>query len=102
MMPFIPRQEPFACEHCGEPVEPLEHGSCRNHCPRCLYSKHVDDAGPGDRASSCRGLMEPTSIDQKNGEWLVIHRCKKCGKQMRNKSAPDDDIPGFLRRLAIA
>ena len=29
-----------------------------NHCPRCLYSKHVD-INPGDRAEQCDGMMEP-------------------------------------------
>ncbi|WDF05905.1 RNHCP domain-containing protein [Shouchella hunanensis] len=33
-------------------------GSYRNHCPFCLYSKHQDII-PGDRASTCGGLMEP-------------------------------------------
>src|SRR3989344_4073116 len=55
---FIPREEPFICEHCGFAVEPLERGTCRSHCPKCLWSKHVDHE-PGDRASSCHGMMEP-------------------------------------------
>ncbi|MEK7218066.1 MAG: RNHCP domain-containing protein, partial [Patescibacteria group bacterium] len=42
-MIFLPRQEPFTCEHCGTGVAPLPHGTSRNHCPRCLWSKHVDD-----------------------------------------------------------
>lgn len=92
-MIFIPRQEPFTCEHCGASVEPLEHGTCRNHCPRCLWSKHVDETGPGDRASPCGGLMEPAALDHdgKKG-WMIVHRCVKCGKQMPNKAAPDDDL----------
>jgi len=92
-MPFIPRQEPFTCEHCGAAVEPLEHGTCRNHCPRCLWSKHVDEEGPGDRASLCQGLMVPSAMDQdgKKG-WMIVHRCVKCSKQIRNKTAPDDDL----------
>ncbi len=95
-MPFIPRQEPFICGHCGAAVEPLEHGTCRNHCPRCLWSKHVDEKGPGDRASLCQGLMEPVAMDQdgKKG-WMIVHRCVECGKEIRNKAAPDDEISTF-------
>jgi len=98
-MSFIARQEAFTCEHCGEPVEPLEHGSYRNHCPKCLYSKHVDGAGPGDRASSCQGLMHPDHMDYdgKKG-WLIVHVCLKCKKTIPNKTAPDDDITELLKR----
>ncbi len=96
---FLPRQEPFVCEHCGTAVTPLTRGTCRNHCPRCLWSRHVDDAGPGDRASMCRGLMEPVALDHdgKKG-WVILHRCTGCGKEGRNKAAPDDDIMEWMRR----
>lgn len=92
-MIFIARQERFTCEHCGTAVEPLKRGSYRNHCPHCLWSKHVDDAGPGDRASLCGGMMEPTGLDHdgKKG-WLLVHRCIVCGKTIPNKTAPDDDL----------
>ena len=99
MSTFIPREEQFTCEHCGVIVEPLEGGSYRNHCPRCLYSKHVDAAGPGDRASTCLGLMIPDHLDQdgKKG-WLIVHVCEKCEKTIPNKTAPDDDITEFASR----
>src|SRR4051812_29248383 len=98
-MTFIARQEPFVCEHCHREVLPLESGSYRNHCPHCLYSKHVDDTGPGDRASLCQGLMAPVTLDQdgKKG-WMILHRCTRCGKEIPNKAAPDDDLTGFLER----
>jgi len=98
-MTFLPRQEPFVCEHCGCAVEPIEHGPCRNHCPLCLYSKHVDALGPGDRASVCQGLMEPITLDQdgKRG-WMILHRCIACGKLIPNKTAPDDQIIEFMER----
>lgn len=99
MNPFISRQEPFVCGHCGEYVQPLAHGSYRNHCPKCLYSKHVDAAGPGDRASTCQALMAPDHLDYdgKKG-WMIIHVCMKCGKTIPNKSAPDDMITEFETR----
>ena len=98
-MPFIARQEPFVCEHCGARVEPLEK-SYRNHCPHCLHSKHVDGQGPGDRSSLCQGLMEPVSLDyQAKKGWMIVHRCLKCGKQIPNTAAPDDEIEAFSARL---
>jgi DNA-directed RNA polymerase subunit M/transcription elongation factor TFIIS len=98
MSTFIARQESFECEHCGVIVEPLEEGSYRNHCPRCLYSKHVDASGPGDRASACGGLMYPDHLDQdgKKG-WVIVHVCETCGKTIPNKAAPDDDITEFAQ-----
>lgn len=67
-MAFIMRNETFTCEHCGEKITIHPTGSARNHCPYCLYSKHVDDAFPGDRASGCCGLMEPIGTDWKKGK----------------------------------
>lgn len=96
-MSFIARQEPFVCEHCGKAVEPLEHGSYRNHCPFCLFSKHVDRDGPGDRLSGCQSLMQPVSLDYdgKKG-WLIVHECSKCRKTIPNKAAPDDDVTEWV------
>ncbi len=93
-MPFIARQESFVCEHCGTDVKPLTNGSYRNHCPVCLWSKHVDQDGPGDRLSICLGLMEPVGLDfdQKKGGWMIVHVCTKCEKKIPNRAAPDDDI----------
>ena len=97
-MIFIAKQESFTCEHCGKTVEPLVHGSYRNHCPFCLYSKHVDDEGPGDRAATCGGLMKPVELDQRAKKgWVLIHECEKCGKRMPNKAAPDDQLDQFSR-----
>jgi DNA-directed RNA polymerase subunit RPC12/RpoP len=91
--PFIAREEAFRCEHCGTAVEPLGKGSYRNHCPVCLWSKHVDKNGPGDRVSLCQGLMQPVGIDYdaKKG-WMIVHVCVRCQKKITNKTAPDDDM----------
>lgn len=99
-MPFIARQEPFTCEHCQAHVEPLNNGSYRNHCPHCLWSKHVDKDGPGDRASNCLGLLQPVGLDQnaKKG-FVVLHTCVQCGKTITNKAAPDDDLASFTQSL---
>lgn len=87
MKQFQRRIEDFTCEHCG--VQVVGNGYT-NHCPQCLWSKHVD-VNPGDRASTCQGLMEPVGVDQKNGEWILIHQCVICGHEKRNKVAPNDE-----------
>ena len=92
-MIFIARQESFTCEHCNKQVEPLEHGTYRNHCPHCLWSKHVDQEGPGDRASDCGGLMRPVGQDHRSGKgWVIVHECELCKKRIVNTPAPDDDL----------
>jgi predicted RNA-binding Zn-ribbon protein involved in translation (DUF1610 family) len=55
-------QESFICLSCGKGVAALEHGGQhRYHCPNCLSSYHVDII-PGDRRSSCCGIMEPIGV----------------------------------------
>ncbi|WP_433608262.1 RNHCP domain-containing protein [Prescottella agglutinans] len=73
----------------------------RNHCPTCLCSKHVDRERPGDRASSCKGRMDPISISVRDGgEWVIIHRCSACGAMGANRVAGDDN-PLALVRIAV-
>ena len=48
--------EDFICENCGAKVSKSDY-TARDHCPLCLYSKHVD-INPGDRANNCKGLMD--------------------------------------------
>ena len=83
--------EEFKCENCGKYVEKLGY-TCRNHCPSCLHSKHVD-INPGDRAETCHGILEPVSVEisPKKG-YVIIFKCKKCGAIRRNKAAEDDDM----------
>ncbi len=83
----------FTCGHCGKAVSPLTNGSYRNHCPFCLYSRHVD-ALPGDRAESCGGLMEPVGIlyNSQKG-YQVVHRCEVCGAESVCKIAQDTIQP---------
>ncbi|WP_432664873.1 RNHCP domain-containing protein [Wukongibacter baidiensis] len=83
----------FICERCSEYVYPLNNGSFRNHCPFCLYSKHLDNK-PGDRMNQCKGLMKPIGIRNKSGKGMqIIHRCMKCGKEKVNKIAEFDNQP---------
>ncbi|MBO7505538.1 RNHCP domain-containing protein [bacterium] len=45
--------ESFICVNCGREV-PLASKTCRNHCPYCFASLHVDGEIPGDRSSICK------------------------------------------------
>ena len=87
---FSKLDEGFVCENCGKQVSPLGYSS-RNHCPYCLHSKHVDNF-PGDRQNSCRGIMMPikADVDSKKG-YVILHKCKVCGEEKRNKCARDDN-----------
>lgn len=84
--------EAFVCGKCNTTIVPPESGTeQRNHCPRCLWSRHVD-LRTGDRLCSCRGMMEPIGVwARSKGEWAVIHRCTSCGFVRINRIAPDDD-----------
>jgi len=80
----------FTCLFCGAVIHPLTNGCYRNHCPKCLYSLHIDNK-PGDRANDCFGLMKPVNVRYhgKKG-WQIIHRCDLCGIIKMNRTAPDD------------
>lgn len=88
----------FRCENCGKHVAPARKTS-RNHCPFCLYSKHVDII-PGDRKEVCQGLMEVIDYELHHGEVRLIHKCQKCGKVGVNKSSDDDHIEQLLQASA--
>src|SRR5579864_7908145 len=76
-----PSDEVFKCRHCHRFVCPLPSGGHhRNHCPFCLFSRHVDDRKPGDRMSECGSSMEPVgSFQRPNGEYVIVHCCLDCG-----------------------
>lgn len=97
----VPCPESFTCQVCGSPVAPEGAGSGhRNHCPHCLSSIHVDNT-PGDRASLCKGIMDPIGVwVRKNGEWAIIHRCRSCGELHSNRVAADDN-PALLMSIAV-
>lgn len=87
---FTMRDEEFICEACGKHVLPLKY-SARDHCPYCLYSKHVDIM-PGDRKNTCLGLLKPIGIEKFRDTYKIIYRCSKCGEQHKNIMAKDDDM----------
>jgi len=91
---FVKRNDCFVCEHCEAKVSPAKKTS-RNHCPTCLYSKHVDIV-PGDRMEVCQGLMKPVDYEYKQGTVEIQFRCIKCGKSGVNKAASDDTLDELL------
>jgi len=93
MKKFTKRVEDFTCKNCGENVSG---DGFTNHCPKCLYSKHVDTS-PGDRSSSCNGIMKPVLVELEKGEYILTHKCQKCGHTKRNKVAKDDDFDEILK-----
>ncbi len=99
------RQEPdgFTCRHCGTFVSTataLSGVLNRNHCPYCLWSRHLDWRAPGDRLSACKSPMRPIGLTLKpgrdkygsgRGELMLIHVCLECGRLSINRLAADDD-----------
>ncbi|PIR84102.1 hypothetical protein COU18_01730 [Candidatus Kaiserbacteria bacterium CG10_big_fil_rev_8_21_14_0_10_51_14] len=89
---FQRRIEDFVCEHCGEKV--IGDGYT-NHCPKCLWSKHVD-INPGDRGAECGGLMRPEHIEGASPAYRIAHRCEKCGFVRVNTVQKNDNIQAVI------
>ena len=93
---FTKIDEEFICENCGKKVEKLGY-TCRDHCPSCLHSKHVD-INPGDRAEECYGDLKPISVElsSKKG-YVIVYRCEECGAIRKNKAAEDDNTTLLIK-----
>jgi len=87
-MAFIRTIENFVCEKCN--AEIIGNGFT-NHCPSCLWSKHVD-IEPGDRKEKCGALMKPISLERRGQEYSLVHECIKCGVKKKNIISPSDDF----------
>ena len=88
--------ESFSCITCSS-VVPEARKTCRNHCPFCFTSLHVDGSIPGDRAAivTCGGLMYPIAYEIKNSSMKIQFQCVTCWKIHWNKSS-DDDVLGNI------
>ncbi len=84
--------EDFICGHCGASVTG---DGYTNHCPECLWSRHVD-VHPGDRAASCLGMMKPVGFTIKHGDYILTHRCTTCGMEKKNKTSKKDNFEAIL------
>jgi hypothetical protein len=88
---FLPAgNDAFTCLACGCEVLPLAAGGFRNHCPRCLWSRHVDRV-PGDRSEACGGMLRPVELQGSPGSgWYIVHLCVSCGARRRSRTAEND------------
>ncbi len=84
--------EDFKCGHCG--AEVFGDGYT-NHCPKCLWSRHVD-INPGDREAVCGGLMEPVSFEKRAGGYVILQRCVLCGFERKNSFVDGDNFEVLL------
>ncbi len=90
MKKFNMIDESFICDKCGKIVEKLNY-TARDHCPFCLYSKHLD-INPGDRQNKCKGLLKPIEIEKFKDTYKIIYKCEKCNTIHKNIMAKDDNI----------
>jgi len=96
---FVVKNDGFPCVVCGE-INPPSSGTCRNHCRKCFCSLHVDEH-PGDRTSTCGGVMWPINVEVERGEIsAVVHQCEKCGKTLPNRLSSDDDREILLDKIS--
>ena len=98
----------FECAHCGYIVSSahwLSGVNNRNHCPYCLWSRHLDLYAAGDRLSACKAPMQPIALTSKRsrnkyasgrGELMLVHLCTDCGDVSINRIAADDDSDTLL------
>lgn len=98
----------FRCAHCGHIVSSahlLSRVNNRNHCPYCLWSRHLDLYSAGDRLSACKAPMQPLALTAKRsrnkygrgrGELMLVHLCTDCGDVSLNRIAADDDATTLL------
>ena len=92
---FTEIDEEFICGNCGNKVPKLGY-SCRNHCNKCLYSKHVD-INPGDRSNECLGILDPIDIEKFKHTYKIVYKCRKCGQLHKNIMANDDDMNMIIK-----
>ncbi len=104
----------FECKHCHAYVSgasSLSGVQNRNHCPYCLWSRHLDLHTPGDRLSACKSTMKPIGLTIKatnkkyglgRGELMLIHVCTDCGRLSINRIAADDVPENILHIFETA
>lgn len=102
----------FKCLHCHQDISvavSLSGVNNRNHCPYCLWSRHLDLHTAGDRLAACKEKMQPIGLTLKHarnkyaqtaqGELMLIHRCIECQQVSINRIAADDDARTIMEVL---
>jgi rubrerythrin len=93
---FQRKVEDFICEKCGAAVRG---DGYTDHCPNCLWGKHVD-INPGDRKANCHGKMKPMGIEKKAKGIAILYECEKCGYKYKVKKAEADSMENILELIA--
>ena len=101
----------FKCRQCGSYVSTSKYVAGvgnRNHCPYCLWSRHLDLFEAGDRLAACKALMRPVGLTVKrshnkyartsSGELMLVHQCTDCERISINRIAADD-IPEAIMEV---
>jgi rubrerythrin len=94
---FQRKIENFVCEKCGQKTKGL---GFTDHCPSCLWSKHVD-INPGDRQAKCGGAMKPISLEIKGDEKIIYYKCQKCGFEHRVRAVKNDNFEALLELTGL-
>jgi len=101
--PLLLDNPDFKCAHCHQFVSAdsvLSGVGHRNHCPYCLWSRHLDLHQAGDRMAACLAPMRPVGLTAKqtrnkyrtrSGELMLVHHCEACGVFSINRVAADDE-----------
>jgi hypothetical protein len=92
------KNESFICDNCGKEV-PKSNYTARDHCPFCLYSKHLD-INPGDRLNPCQGLMIPIGVEKFKDTFKILYTCEKCGEKHKNIALRDDSMEEIIKLSA--
>jgi ribosomal protein L37AE/L43A len=95
---FMRKVEDFKCEQCG--FEVVGDGYT-DHCPVCLWGKHVDFEIPGDRLSDCKGLMKPMKTEYKQGKFKIKYKCTKCRHEFWVRENDGDDREKLMELCGI-
>lgn len=95
---FIRVTENFTCAVCGQKVKG---NGYTDHCPECLWGKHVDKLIPGDRSSDCLGLMEPIWAEFCQNQWRVGYKCCNCNHIFSVKAAQQDNKEKLFSLLKL-
>lgn len=90
---FKKNQEDFVCKKCGFNVKG---DGFTDHCPKCLFSMHVD-VNPGDRRSDCQGLMRPIGVKKEGERYMIYYECLSCGYKHRVKKAKEDEFEEVIK-----
>ena len=93
MKKFTRTIEDFTCGHCSAFIKG---DGYTNHCPKCLWSRHVD-INPGDRQHTCGGMMEPVGIELRKKQYYLTHQCQKCGELTHCKTLESDSVEALTK-----